>query len=125
MKTTIFHTNEHANSIISKSDITLEECRKKLKHIHTTSTPQYLSSRKNNKVTNTTPYNIHLSKQTLQSYMCTKLAQLRANKSPLLQSYLHTVNPETFMPQYPLCFSHTHDTNHLFNTRSLVGGKSL
>ena len=47
--------------------------------------------------------------------MCTKLAQLRANKSPVSQSYLHTVNPSTYMSQCPLCLSHTHDTNHLFN----------
>ena len=47
--------------------------------------------------------------------MLTKLAQLRANKSPLLQSYLHTVNPDTYIPQSPLCLTHTHDTNRLFN----------
>ena len=45
--------------------------------------------------------------------MRTKLAQLRANKSPLLQSYLHTVNPNTYTPQCPLCLSQTHDTNSL------------
>ena len=37
-----------------------------------------LSSRKTNKVTNTTPYDIHLPEQTLPRHMCTKLAQLRA-----------------------------------------------
>ena len=105
MKATIFHNNEHTNIIISKPDITTEECRKNLKHIHTTITSQYLSSRKNNKVTNTTTYDIHSSEQTLPCHMQTKLAQLRAKKSLLLQSYLHTVNPETYMPQYPL--SHT------------------
>ena len=47
--------------------------------------------------------------------MRTKLAQLTANKSPLLQSYLHTVNIEIYMPQCPLCLSHTNDTNHLFH----------
>ena len=47
--------------------------------------------------------------------MRTKLAQLGANKLPLLQSYLHAVNFETYVPQCLLCFSHTHDTNHLFN----------
>ena len=47
--------------------------------------------------------------------MCTKLAQLRANKSSLLQSYLYIVNLQTYMPQYPLCLSHTHDIKHLFN----------
>ena len=58
MKTTIFHNNEHTNIIISKLDITLGY-RKNLKHIHTIITLQYLSSRKNNKVTNTTTYDIH------------------------------------------------------------------
>ena len=120
MKASIFHNNEHTNIIISKPNITLDECRENLKHIHTTITSQYLSSRKNNKVTNTTPYDICSSEQTLPCHMCTKLAHLRANKLPLLQNYLHTVNPESYMPQCPLCLSHTHNhpfmfTNHLFN----------
>ena len=51
--------------------------------------------------------------------MNTKLAQLRANKSPFLQSYLHTVNPETYTPQCPVCLSHTHDTNHLLKCSQL------
>ena len=98
MKATIFHNNEHTNIIISKPDITPGECRKNLKHIHTTIISQY-KSRKNNKVTNITPYDIHLSEQTLPCHKCTKLAQLRANKSPLIKSYLHTVNPKTYTPQ--------------------------
>ena len=85
MKAIIFPNNEHTNIIISEPDITPEECREDLKHIHTTITSQYLNSRKNNKVTNTIPYDIHLSKQTLPCHMHTKMAQLRANKSPLLQ----------------------------------------
>ena len=43
MKSTIFHDIEHTN-IISKVDITPEECRENLKHIHTTITSQYLGS---------------------------------------------------------------------------------
>ena len=97
IKATIFHNNEHINIIISNPKITTEECRENLKHIYTTS--QYRSSRKNNKLTNTRPNDIHLLEQTLPCHMCTKLAQLRANKSTLLQSYLHTVNPETYTPQ--------------------------
>ena len=65
MNATIFYNNEHTNNIISKPDITPKECRENLRHIHTTMTSQYLSSRKNNKVTNTTSYDIHLSEQTL------------------------------------------------------------
>ena len=38
MKATIFYNNEHTNIIISKLNITSEECREKLKHIHTTIT---------------------------------------------------------------------------------------
>ena len=86
MKATIFYNNEHTNIIISEPDITPEKCGKNFKHIHTTITSQYLSSRKNNKVTNTTPYNIYLSKQTLPRHMGTKLPQLRANESPFLES---------------------------------------
>ena len=94
MKAAIFYNNEHTNIILSKLDITPEKCRQNLKHIHTTITSQYFSSRKSNKVTNTTPYDIHSSEQTLTHNMHTKLAELRANKSPLLQSYLRIVNPE-------------------------------
>ena len=46
--------------------------------------------------------------------MRTKLAQLRANKSPLLQSYLKTRNL-TLHATIPLCLIHTNDTNHLLN----------
>ena len=62
IKATIFHNNEHIDIIISELGITPEECRENFKHIHTTITSQYLSSRKNNKVTNTTPYDIHQNK---------------------------------------------------------------
>ena len=60
MKATIFHDNEHTSTIISEPDITPEECRENAKHIHTTITSQYLSSRKNN-VTETIPHDIDSS----------------------------------------------------------------
>ena len=113
MKATIFHTNEHTNIIVSKPEITSEEYKENLKHIHTTITSQYLSSRKSNKVTYTRPYDIHSSEQTLLCHMRTKLAQLRANKSSFLQSYLPTVNPETYTPQCSPCLIR-HDTDHIF-----------
>ena len=94
--------------IISKLDIAPKECRKNFKHIHTTITSLNFNFRKNNEVTNITPCDIHSSEQSLPRHMLTKLAQFRAKKPRLLQSYLHTVNPETYMPQRPLCLSHTH-----------------
>ena len=114
MKATIFHNNGHTNIIISKLDVRTEKCKENLKHIPTTITSQYLSSKKNNKVTNTTPYDIHSSEQTIPRHMRTKLTRLRANKLPPLQSYLHIINPETYMPECS-CLSHTRRRNHLFN----------
>ena len=125
MKATIIHNNEHTNIIISKPDIIPEECRENLKHIHTTITSQYFSSRKNNKVINTTPYDIHLSEQTLPHHMCTKLTQLRANKSPPMQSY-----PETHHNAHYGCLTHMtlitslYVVKYQYNTTSLVCGKS-
>ena len=55
--------------------------------------------KKNNEVTNITPYDIHSSEQILPRHKRTKLAQLRAKKSPLLKNYLHTVNPDTYTPR--------------------------
>ena len=115
MKATIFHNNEHTNIITSDPDITPEECRANLRSIHTTITSQYLNSRNHNKVTNTTPLDIHPTEQTLPRHLRTRLAQLRTNKSPLLHSYLHKLNPNSHTPLCPLCSSHTHDTNHLFH----------
>ena len=46
-----------------------------------------------------------------------KLAQPRANKSSLLQSYLHTVNHYTYILQ---CLTHTHDLNHLCNCSQVL-----
>ena len=58
---------------------------------------------------------IHTQIHSETCHMGTKLAQLRANNSPLLQSYLYSINLDTYTPRSPLCFSHTHDTSHLFN----------
>ena len=115
MKATIFHNNKHINIINSKPNITQRNVEK-TSNTYTLPSPHNTSVlEKPTKFTNTTPYDIHLSEQTFPCHMCTKPAQLRANKSPLLQSYQHTVNPETYMSQCPLCLSHTHNTNHLFN----------
>ena len=116
MKATIVHNNEHTNIIILDLNITPEECREHLKHIHTAVTSQYFSFKKNNQVTYITPYDIRSLEQMLRRHMRTKTATTQSNKSPFLQSYLHTVNPETYTTQ---CLSHTHDTNRLSNCRQV------
>ena len=114
MKTIIFHNNEHTNIIILEPDITSEKCRKNFKHIHTTSTSQYLNSRKNNKVTSTTSYEIHSSEQHY-CIICIQIGTAQSQQITTLEKLLHTLNPQTYMPQCPLCLSHTHDINHFFN----------
>ena len=47
--------------------------------------------------------------------MCTKLAQLKSQQIITLAKLPTKAIPETYMPQYPLCLSHTHNINHLFN----------
>ena len=116
-KTTNFHNNEHTNIIISESDITFEECRENLKHIHTIITSNTFVTERITKLLKSHSTDIHSSKQTLPRHMRTKLAQLRANKSPLLQSCLNTMNSDTYIPQCPLCLTHTIGANYLFNCK--------
>ena len=91
--------------------------------VHTTITSQYLSSRKNNKVTNTTPYDIHLSEQTLPRHMCTKLAQLRANIQCTLILTRH--NPHYACHTYTTLITSLTIVKYQHNTTSLVCRKSL
>ena len=53
-------------------------------------------------------------------------AQLRTNKSPILISYLHKVD-ETHHPSplCPLCKTHPHTTDHLFNCTHLYTSSNI
>ena len=73
-----------------------------------------LTTQTNNKVINDTPPKINAQEQTLPRYTRRSLAQLRANKCPLLIEYLYKISPDTHpTPMCPLCNAHTHNTNHL------------
>ena len=114
MKATIFHSNEHTQIIISKSDITIEGSRENSNTFTLPSSHHTSVLEKITKLLTPHPMTfIHqkLLKQTLLCHMCTKMAQLKANKSPLLLSYLHIVNLDTYMPQWSLYLTHTHDCN--------------
>ena len=54
--------------------------------------------------------------------MCAKTATAQSQQITTLASYLHTVNPETYTPQYcsmlVIC-KHTNNTNHLLNCSQL------
>ena len=86
-----------------------------MKNIHTNITSSYLESRPINKILNRQVPQINKNEETLPRKIRRNLAQLRTNKSPLLQSYLHNIDPNTHIsPNCPLCKVNIHDTNHLF-----------
>ena len=85
---------------LTSSFLEPEECRETASTFTSPSPHNTSVLEENNKITNTTPYDIHSSEQTLPHHMLrVRTAQLRANKSPVLQSYLHMLNPDTYMPQ--------------------------
>ena len=129
MKATIFHNNEHVKITISKPAMTPEKCSKTYLHYHHLTREKISVLEKITKLPTPHPMTFIYQKKILPSHMHTKLPQLRANKSPLLQAYLHTANSETYMPH---CLTHTHDTNtsltvviYQQNTTPLVCGKSF
>ena len=115
----IFRNNEYTNIIISEPEMTHEECSKNHKHIHTTITSQYLICRKNNKITNTTPYDIPFIRTNITTSYAYKTGTTPSQRITTLQSYFHTVNTDTYTRQCPLCLSHTHDINYLFNCKQV------
>ena len=82
-------------------------------HMHTFI---YLATRGNNKILPTPPPHISSSEEILPRLTRRSFAQLRTNKSPFLKSYLHKVEAKSHpSPLFPLCYTHTQDTHHLFN----------
>ena len=104
----MLNNNEHTNIIISNPNIKTKECKKNPKHIHYTITSQYLTFRKNNKVTNNTPHDIHSSEQTLPRHMRTNLAQLEPADHHSCK-VTNTVNLQTLCHNVHYA-SHTHMT---------------
>ena len=92
-----------------------------MRHIHTSIVSRHLATRGTNKILRTPPPHTSSSEETFPSLTRRTLAQLRTNKSPFLQSYLHKVDANTHRsPLCPLCNIHTHDTYHLFNCTHIV-----
>ena len=44
---------------------------------------------------------------------------VRAAKSPLLQTYLHLIQSQTYSPLYSLCTTKEHTTQHLYECHKL------
>ena len=86
------------------------------KTIHTHAVQQHLQSIPNNSLINRPPPDIDKSEEELPRETRRIMAQLRANKSPILASYLNRIDPTSNpSPSCPLCRMAEHNTAHLFN----------
>ena len=116
-KQTIFKNNNNYtyNRDLQPNLANLETIKQNIKDIHTDITEDYLNARPNNKVLNRQPLDINKTEETLPRSTRRRLAQLRTNKSPLLTSYLHKIDPDTNpTPDCSLCNTQELDTRHIF-----------
>ena len=95
---------------------TTTDIKTNMRHIHTSIVSMHLATRGNNKILRTPPPYISSSEEILPCLTHCTLVQLRTNKSPFLKSYLHKVDAKSHpSPLWPLCYTNTYDTHHLFN----------
>ena len=92
-----------------------------MKTIHTTIVQDHLNNRPINKLLNRPPPDIDKKEETLPLSTRRKLSQLRTNKSPLLMTYLHKIDPANHpAANCPLCNDPNHDSLHLFNCPDIL-----
>ena len=117
-KKTIFNNNQYTLNIDPDPSHAIDEntIKRNMKTIHTTTVQDHLSNRPINKLLNRPPPDIDKKEETLPHSTRRKLSQLRTNKSPLLMTYLHKIDPANHpAANCPLCNDPNHDSLHLFN----------
>ena len=94
-KKTIFNNNQYTLNIDPDPTHAIDEntIKRNMKTIHTTIVQDHLSNRPINKLLNRPPPDIDKKEETLPHSTRRKLSQLRTNKSPLLMTYLHKIDP--------------------------------
>ena len=114
MKATAFHT-QHVTVIHGcDGEGAGEKERKKNKaKIHTATVEEHLQTIPIHTLLNTKPPAVHRSEETLPRSSRRTLAQLRAQKCPLLRVYLHHIAVAED-PSCPLCGHNEHNTAHIF-----------
>ena len=109
-KKTIFNNNQYTLNIDPDPTHAIDEntIKRNMKTIHTTIVQDHLNNRPINKLLNRPPPDIDSTRR--------KLSQLRTNKSPLLMTYQHKIDPANHpAANCPLCNDPNHDSLHLFN----------
>ena len=117
-KKTIFNNNQYTLNIDPDPTLAIDEntIKRNMKTIHTTIVQDHLNNRPINKLLNRPPPDIDKKEETLPHFTRRKLSQLRTNKSPLLMTYLHKIDPANHpAANCPLCNDPNHDSLHLFN----------
>ena len=117
-KKTIFNNNQYTLNIDPDPTHAIDEntIKRNMKTIHTTIVQDHLSNRPINKLLNRPPPDIDKKEETLPHSTRRKLYQLSTNKSPLLMTYLHKIDPANHpAANCPLCNDPNHDSLHLFN----------
>ena len=120
-KQTAFNNSSYTHNLDTlPENVTEDEIKENLNIIHAHHVAEHLNSQPINKVLNQPAPLIHKSEADLDHSTRRTLAQLRTNKSPLLLSYLHKIDPESHpTPNCPLCGHDNHDTAHLFQCPSV------
>ena len=95
-----------------------EERRINRKIIHTTIVKQHLSARPTHPLLDRKPPDVDKTERQLPRAKRRTLAQLRAQKCPLLRSYLFSIRAAED-PSCPLCGLGEHNTAHLFNCQQI------
>ncbi|MEL6805403.1 MAG: hypothetical protein AAFO91_16665, partial [Bacteroidota bacterium] len=122
MKKTIFNNSDNLITLHTTHHNTDQPAHKTQakKTIHTQIVQQHLLTIPDSSILNRPPPDIDKTETDLPRRTRRLLAQLRANKSPFLLSYLHHIDPTTHpSPTCPLCRVAEHNTVHLFNCPSI------
>ena len=91
-----------------------EERKKNQKAIHTAIVREHIQNQPINPLINAHPPDISITERQLPRATRRTLAQLRAQKCPMLQEYLHSIGAAED-PRCPLCGHDGHNTAHLFS----------
>ena len=115
-KQTVFNNRNYTYNLdVNHENASAATVKENLRAIHDHHVTETISRQPNNKVLDQPAPPIHKSEEELEHSMRRTLAQLRTNKSPLLQSYLNKINPGVHpTSSCPLCGHDNHDTRHLF-----------